>query len=349
MDIVLIGTNYKRSPLAIREKFSFSKKTLEVTYKRFLEEKVLLSCVVLSTCNRVEIYAEVVEPLLGKSYLKEFLSEYLGHNEIDLSNYLYCLENESAIGHLFRVACGLDSQILGEKQILVQVRDAYLYSKDFWKASDYLDKIFNKALEVGKRVRQVTRISEGNVSVATVAIRLLEEKLGALGNISILIIGVGKISQLVLRYLKERDIKAVIIANRTYDKAKAIADDLNYKVVGFDRLYEELRNVDAVISSTSSPHLILKEARIREVVGIRKNPLFILDLAVPRDVEESARFIPNVMLYNIDNLSCIIEENLKKRREEVALAESVINEEIKGFLKTLWEKNALSLVQGKAS
>lgn len=349
MNVILLGTNHKKTPLEIREKLSFSKKTLEATYKRFLEEKTLSSYLILSTCNRVEIYGETIEPLLDKSYLEEFLSEYLGHNEIDLSNYLYCLENELAVKHLCRVASGLDSQILGENQILGQIKDAYLYSKNFWKASGYLDRVFNKAIEIGKRVRRDTRISEGNVSIGTVAIRLLEEKLDSLKDLSILIIGAGKVTQLLVKYLKEKGIRTVLIANKTYEKAAALASQLNGRAVRFDRLYEELLKADIVISSTSSPHLILKETDLRKTMTLRKKPLFILDLAVPRDVEESIRTLPNITLYNIDDLAGVVETNLNKREKEIPLVESIIDTELNRFLKNLWKEDALLSVQGQAS
>ncbi len=349
MDIVLIGTNYKKSPLAIREKLSFSKKALEATYRRFLEENILSSYVILSTCNRVEIYGEVVSSLLGKSYLEKFLSEYLGHNEIDLSNYLYCLENEAAIRHLCRVVSGLDSQILGENQILGQVRDSYFYSKNFWKESGYLDEVFNKAIEIGKRVRKDTRISRGNVSIGTVAIKLLEEKLDSLNGLSILIIGAGKVTQLLVKYLKEEGIRTVLIANKTYEKAVMLARQLNGRAVRFDKLYEELLRADIVISSTSSPHVILKEIGLRETMALRQTPLFILDLAVPRDVEESIRTLPNITLYNIDDLACAVEANLNKREKEIPSVESIIDDELNRFLKNLWNEDALLSVQGQAS
>ncbi len=349
MNIILIGTSHKVAPLEIRENLSFSKNLLELSYKSLAEYNIISSAVILSTCNRVEIYVEAEDKILGRAYLKQFIEGFNKKKQQDLSGYLYSLENEPAIRHLFKVASGLDSQVLGENQILGQIRQAYIHSKAFWKNCSSLDRVFNKAIETGKKIRRDTKISEGNISVATLAIKLLEEKFGRFVNLSVLVIGTGEIGKFLLIYLKQKGVNTVIIANRTYNKALSLAGELNCKIARFDELAEELLNVDVVICSTSSPHLILREADLRKVMSGRKKPLFILDLAVPRDVEESAKCISGVILYNIDDLGYVIEENIKRRKEEAILAERIIDKEIKNFVKILWKKNVLLSAQGQAS
>jgi len=329
MNVILLGTSYKIAPLKVRERYSFSKKQLAQTY-RLLYNEVIRETVILSTCNRTEIYATT--DYLGE--VREFLCEELRITNYELQ-YFYFLENEDVIKHLFRVAGGLDSQVVGESQILGQVRNAYFQAKELGITGEYLNKLFQKAIEVGKIVREKTKISEGNVSIGSVALKMIENLWGNLKGKKILIIGTGKIGELIAKYLVDRGIAGTFVANRTYEKAKELAEKINGKAVRFNFLRDEIRVTDVIISATASPHLILGKEMVQEIMESREKPLYIMDLALPRDVDPESKNINNVFLYNLDDLNLIVEENYKKRMKEGKKAERIIEKEAGEFWQCL--------------
>ena len=332
MNILLVGISHKIAPLKVRERFSFTKKRLKEVLTGLKETDSVLGAVILSTCNRMEIYTHLANMNSGMERVKRFLFEYCRIKENDLKRHFYILKSEDAVGHIFRVASGLDSQVLGETQILGQVKAAKAAAKDIGIISGLLDAVFEKAVEVGKTVRTETKISKGNVSLGSAAIRMIEEKFSDLQDKLVLIIGAGKIGTLVSRYLNEKKIKGIFVSNRTYVKACELAKDCGGEAVNFNRLREELKKVDVVISSTSSPHLILGREILTEVMKVREEPLLILDLALPRDVAPEAREIPGISLYNLDDLKSIVDENYNKRIEEARIADRIIRRELDKFL-----------------
>ncbi len=329
MKVILLGINHKTAPLKVREKYSFSKKRVDDVY-RLLHNEVIKEAVILSTCNRTEIYATTDYP----ERAKKFLCDGLGIRNYE-EQYFYFLENEDVIKHLFQVAGGLDSQVVGESQILGQVRNAYCQAKELGMTGKYLNKLFQKAIEVGKIVREKTKISEGNISIGSVALKMIENLCGNLKNKKILIIGTGKIGELVAKYLVDRGITGTFVANRTYKKAKELAEKINGKAVRFSSLRDEIRVTDVIISATASPHLILEKELVQEIMESREKPLCIMDLALPRDVDPEIKNINNVVLYNLDDLNLLIGENYKKRMKEAKKAEKIIEEEVKKIWRYL--------------
>ncbi len=326
MELLLLGISHKTAPVEIREKYSFSKKQLVNTLNEFSMIDIIAEIVILSTCNRSEVY--VVSEYVYET--KNLLEYKLGILQDDLQ-YFYFLKNIDVVKHLFCVSSGIDSQVIGENQILCQLKDAYFKAKELNTTGKCLNILFNKAFRVGKLVRQKTEISKGNISVATVALKLLEKQYTSLKDKKILIIGTGKISQLVLNYMLDKKINGVFVANRTYQKAVELANMISGKAVMFDKLKDELKNTDIVISATSSPHLILKKDLITEVMDTRDKPLCMVDLALPRDVDPEVKNIKNVILYNLDDLNLIIEENYKKRILEAQKAEEIVLKEAEKF------------------
>lgn len=278
-------------------------------------------CAVLKTCNRVEIY--VVSPKSSSilfSFAKEMgasthIIDFYGHDE--------------SLEHLLRLAGGLESMIVGEDQILGQMKELYAYSKKAGTTGKILDTAFEKAIQVGKRIRNETRINKGSVSIGSAAVDLAEDILGGLTGKSVLVIGAGEIGVLVAKALAEKDIEAIYIANRTFKKAEEIAYELGGHAVRLDDIEIYLKGADVVISGTGAPHYILTREMVEKAIENRNRKLLLIDIANPRDIEESVVELENIELCNIDNLRVISERTLKMRKEEAKKAEAIIREEIK--------------------
>jgi glutamyl-tRNA reductase len=332
MNILLVGISHKKTPLKVRERFSFTKKRLGETLAELKKMDSVLGAVILSTCNRMEVYIHLANMNSGMEKVKKFLFGCCRIKESDLNRHFYILKSEDAVEHIFKVASGLDSQVLGETQVLGQVKAARVIARDIEVISNSLDAVFERAMQAGKIVRTETKISKGNVSLGSAAIRMIEEKFSDLQDKLVLIIGAGKIGTLVSRYLKEKRIKGIFVSNRTYTKACELAEDCGGEAVNFSHLREKLKKVDVVITSTSSPHLILGREIVMEVMKTRERPLLIMDLALPRDVAPEVREIQGVFLYDLDDLKSIVDENYNKRIEEARIADIIIRRELDKFL-----------------
>ncbi len=284
-------------------------------------QEYVYECVVLKTCNRVEIY--VVSPKSSSvlfSFAKEMgasthIIDFYGHDE--------------SLEHLLRLAGGLESMIVGEDQILGQIKDLYAYSKKIGTTGKILDTAFDKAIQVGKRIRNETKINKGSVSIGSAAVDLAEDILEGLTGKSVLVIGAGEIGVLVAKALAEKDIEAIYIANRTFQKAEEIAYELGGHAVRLDDIQTYLKDADVVISGTGAPHYILTREIVQKAIQNRNRKLLLVDIANPRDIEESVVELENVELCNIDNLRVISERTLKMRKEEAKKAEAIIQEEIR--------------------
>ena len=293
-------------------------------------------CVVLKTCNRVEIY--VVSPK-GSTVLFQFAKKMgLSSNIIDF------FEHEESIMHLLKLACGLESMIIGEDQILGQIKDLYLVAKKLNTTGKMLDTAFSKAIQVGKRVRTETEINRGALSIASASVDLAEDTVGNLKNKMVLVIGTGEMGTLVTRALSHREIELMYIANRTYEAAKDLADEMGGHAVHFDQIEENLRRADVVISATGAPHYVLKYEQIEKAMNFREKELLLIDIANPRDIDPSIDSIPHVTLYNIDNLRVINEKNLELRMEEAKKAQAIIDEEFDLLIKQYKRQRADTLV-----
>ncbi len=325
MKLAVIGINHKTAPVEIREKFSFSPKQI-IEVNRLLKEKGISSeNLVLSTCNRMEIYAVARE---GSDYIdsvKEFLSRFHNLSLTDYKDIFYVYRDKEAIEHLFRVASGLDSMIIGEMEILGQVKKAYQDARESRSTGKVLNRLFEKAFNTAKKIRTDTSVGRGAVSVSSAAIRLAKKILGDLSDKVALIIGAGTIGEQLVLYLKKNGIKNILVANRTLEKAKVLTEKFAATAVSFDEFRQKLGEVDIVITSTGAPHCIIHKADIIGLMPERKQkPLFIIDLAVPRDVEAEVNKIDNVYLYNIDDLQKIVEQNISLRKNELDTCNRII-------------------------
>lgn len=332
MKLLVIGISHKTAPVKVRERFSFTRRRLEESLAEFKNSGLVEAALILSTCNRTEVYAHVDKEASRIEKSKALVFDIFHAGEGEIGRYFYILEGVEALRHIFRVASGLDSQVLGETQILAQARSAWAIAKDMGTTSSLIDEVFKKALSVGGGVRAKTGISQGNISIGSVAIKMLEDNFKDLRDRTVLIIGAGKIGALISKYLKDKHIKGIFVSSRTYARAAELASNCGGRAVDFSVLKEELEGVDIVISSTSSPHIVLKKEMLLNVMRTRPRAgLFIMDLALPRDVDPAARAIDGITLRDLDDLKYVVEENHRKRLEEAVLAEGIVEQELNRF------------------
>lgn len=326
MDLAVIGINHKTAPVEIREKLSFSpRETIEAN--RLLKESLFLGeNLILSTCNRVEIYAVCEQDKDYVSGIKSFLNRYHGLSLSEYESRMYVRRDREAVEHLFGVAAGLDSMVIGEMEISAQVKKAYQDARESLSTGKVLNRLFEKALNTAKKIRTRTLIGHGAVSVSSVAVRLAEKILGRLDDKTALIIGTGTVGEQLLLYLSKNNVKRILVTNRTLEKARDLASRSAATAVAFEDFKDRLVDVDIVIASTGAPHHIIHSNDIIPLMPRRRQrPLFIIDLAVPRDVDEGINNIDNIYLYNIDDLERIVDENIKFRKRELDACSTIIN------------------------
>jgi len=329
--IGLFGLNHKSAPIEIREKFVFCEEDI----KRFvpqLKAKGILGAIVVSTCNRTEIYFELKDnktadfDLIGNT-----LIEYRKVST-EVKSHFYQMKNDDAVKHLFRVVSGLDSMALGEYQIVGQIKDAFNISQSLQHCSSVLYKLFNEALKTGKEIRTNTALNKGAVSISYVGVELAGRKLQNLCSHPVLVVGAGQTSELTMLNLLKKDCNQFTVVNRTQEKACELAEKYQCKVANFDQLEELLVSNDIVISSTASKKPLFTEDMVRKAMVERNNePLFFIDLSVPRNVDVAVSEIENVHVYDIDALHDVIEDNLERRKGEITHAELIIEESVAEF------------------
>jgi len=341
-ELLVVGLSHKDTPVEIREKLSFSREGLTSALKELKGCPHIKECVILSTCNRVEVYAAVADTHGGINSIKDFLANYHCLDGVRLDDYLSTKSSKDAIRHLMRVASGLESMVVGEDQILTQVRDAYKEALAGKTTGLLLNTLFQRALNVAKRARTQTGIGEGAASVSSAAVELARHIFCDLKDKTVMIIGAGQMSELALKCLVESGVSAVIVSNRTYEKAEELAKRFNGQAVNFDDIFKVMLKADIVISSTDAPHFIIRPDAVERVIRLRRHkPIFFIDIAVPRDIDPAINRIDGVYLYDIDDLEIVVKANIKKRTSQVHRAEKIIEEELTNILS--WH-NCLEVV-----
>lgn len=288
---------------------------------RLKSHELVEECAVLKTCNRVEVY--VVSPKGSKVLL-----DFAKHMKVS-SRIIDFLDHEESLRHLMRVTSGLESMIVGEDQILGQVKELFMLAKKTGSIGKTLDTAFNKSIQVGKRVRNETGINKGSVSIGSAAVELAEENLGGLAGKTVIVIGAGEMGTLVARALANKNIKVIYVANRTFEKAETLASELNGKAIRYELMEEYIPESDVIISATSAPHFVLTKETVSRLMENRDKEILFIDIGNPRNIESSVAEVPNVRLFNIDNLKGISDANLAKRHEEAKKAKIIIEEELK--------------------
>ena len=334
--IVIVGLNHRSAPVEIREKVAFPAETVGCALRGLLEREQISEAVIVSTCNRVEVWILASVGYQGTAIVEQFLSAFHQIPFGDLNGHLYHYEGEEAIRHLFRVASSLDSMVLGEPQILGQVKDAYGYAAEFRTIGPVLDKFFSKAFFVAKRVRTETRVASSAVSVSYAAVELARKIFGDLRDKTAMLIGAGEMCELAARHLLSAGVQGILVTNRTFERAAKLAEEFRGTPVRFDELKDYLKRADIVLSSTGATQFILKRSDVEEVIRVRRNrPMFFIDMAVPRDIDPAANQLDNVYVYDIDDLNNVIETNLEERQREAAKAEEIVAAEVQNFLRWL--------------
>jgi glutamyl-tRNA reductase len=353
MHIVVAGLNYRTAPVSVREKFAFAEGDLPAALKELKETKGVMECVIVGTCNRTELYVVVDREHLCGHYLRGFLEKWFGVPREQFNKHLYIYENEKAIDHLFRVGSGLDSMVIGETQILGQVRDAFLLSQETKTTGILFNTLFKQAVTFAKRAHTETGIGDNPVSVSYAAVELGKRIFGSYDHKKVLIIGAGKMSELTVKHLYANGADKVIVINRTLARAQELAEKFQGVACSMDKLNDCLEEVDIVISSTGAADLVLSREQVSAVLQKRRSrPLFMIDIAVPRDLDPAIGQLPNVFLYDIDNLQSIVNNHLEERRKTAVIIEEMIAEEkleFEQWTKTLGVSPLIQALQAKAS
>ncbi len=342
MQIVVIGLNHVTAPIEVREKVNFTTCRQKEALEALMTDGFFKESVILQTCNRSEIYAVVPSVEGAREKLVAFIESFHDIEPGSLDSHLYFHEGSHAVHHVFRVAASLDAMVVGETQILGQVKEAYLLALELEKTGMLLNKLFRQAIQVGKRVRSDTNLGALPVSVGYAAVELASKIFGSLDHRSTMIIGAGETAELVLRSLVSRGVRIVLVANRTRERAEALSEKFGGQVVPFSEMMDALTDIDIVISSTAAPHFVMKSEELSQLAQRRKSrPLFLVDIAVPRDIPPEAEKLENVFLYNIDDLKRVVEQNMQQRTEEIEAAEEIVASGVRSFSSWL---NGLEVV-----
>lgn len=344
MHLVTYGINHNTAPVNIREMFAFDANELPTALTALKQHASIEEAVILSTCNRTEIYCCLSDA--SDKQILSWLHEYHQLPSDAITPYLYQHEQDDAIRHLFRVACGLDSMVLGEPQILGQLKDAYSQSLNAGALGKLLGRLFQHAFTVAKQVRTDTAIGSSPVSVAFAAVSLAKQIFSDLATSSALLIGAGETIELAARHLHDNGIQRLIIANRTVERAHNLATQVNGYAISLTEMPDHLAEADIVISSTASQLPILGKGMVERALKQRKRkPIFMVDIAVPRDIEEEIGQLEDIYLYCVDDLHDIIEENLQSRRDAALQAEEIIDTQVDHFTAWLRTQDAVPVIR----
>ena len=324
MKLFVAGLSYKTAPVEVREKLAVHPSRLRCYGCRLKLAGGLSEVVLVSTCNRVEIYGVTGWP---KGSVQR-LFQQLCTQEVDLSSYLYVKEGVQAIEHLFSVASGLDSMVIGETEITGQVKQAYLAAQEAHLTGRITNRLFQTALQVAKEIRTQTAVGRGATSVGSVAVELAERIFDQdLSSRTVMIIGAGKMGEACVKHLAKKGARSVLVSNRSYERALNLANEFGGRAVRFDECRAALAEADIVVSSTGAPQTILHREDIAASMAARRNrPLFLIDIAVPRDIDPEVQQLPNVYLYNVDHLERLVQENVRLREQELVRCRAIIQE-----------------------
>ncbi|MBV9407959.1 MAG: glutamyl-tRNA reductase [Candidatus Eremiobacteraeota bacterium] len=347
MPLVCLGLSHNTAPVEVRERHAFPPHRMGEALIALRDYEAIREALMLQTCGRLEIYAELEDYEVGVGQLKTFLGNFRHGDVSDMDSYMYTLLGTQAIDHLIRVATGLDSMLIGEAEILGQVKDAYVQAQRARSLGKTLHTLFREALEAGKEARTHTAISGDSTSIATAAVACAKEHVGDLGGKRVLVIGAGKMGAIAARRLKTEGAGEIIVLNRTHKRAQAVASELGSigRTAEMPGLVEALKTADVVVTSTGASHFVLTPGNVAEAMLARpEQPLFIVDIAVPRDVDPEVTRIPGIGLVDIDGLKNVVDVTLEKRREAIPLVEEIVAEHVERFLQWYQSRVAVPVI-----
>jgi len=329
MTLTIIGVNHKTAPIEVRERIAISREDLPETTRALAALPGVAECMIVSTCNRVEILASIES---SSTELTGFLQRHFGLDEALLAPHLYEHRDQDAVRHLFRVAASLDSMVVGEPQILGQVKEAFAVARASGTVGGQLDHLLQCTFAAAKKVRTETEIGSNSVSIASVAVELAQKIFGSLQGRTVFLVGAGKMSELAARHLVQQGAGAILVTNRTQERARRMAETFQGRVIPFDQLHETASQADIVISSTGAPHPIFRREHGRAFLQQRRNrPMFFIDIAVPRDVDPAMGKLEGIFVYDIDDLQQVAASHMAERSREAMDAEALIESEVERF------------------
>jgi len=341
MKLSVTGLNHKTAPVEVRERLAFDDRSLAGALGELKSSAEVSEALILSTCNRVEVAVTTTDEADPRALVTGLLANSRKVEPGSLGPHLYHHEEREAVRHLFRVAASLDSMVVGEPQILGQMKSAYALAKAHGSLGGYLETVLTRAFSVAKRVRSETEIGQSAVSVSFVAVELAREIFGSLAGKKVLIVGAGKMSELAARYLHRSGANQIFVTNRTHDRAVEMAELFKGSVVEYNRFVSKLPEIDIVITSSGAPHYILLKEEMKHVIEVRRNrPMFLIDIAVPRNVDPKVNDLDNVFLYDIDDLQRVVDENRQGRLQHAGQAEQIISDEVDRMLARLKAREA---------
>ena len=333
VEILTVGISYKTAPVEVREQFSFSDANLREALCALGRRENVSECCIVSTCNRVEIYAATENPGECEKEIKSFLADFHGISGHSLDRCTYALSGKDAAGHLFRVASSVDSMVLGETQILGQLKNSHNVARLEKTSGLILNRLFNRAFFAGKKVRTETGISSQAVSVSHLGVELAKRIFENLANRTAMLVGTGEMGEIFARYLVSNRIRDLYVTSRNFDNARELSRSLGGKPVRFGEMLYHLKDVDILVTATGSPDYIIRSEHVKQSLELRKNdPVFMIDIAVPRDIDPRINEIPGVYLYDIDDLRTVQDVNLNSRKKSLARAEEIISGVEKNFM-----------------
>lgn len=333
MNILCYGLSHRTAPVEVRERFAVPEVRINEVAAEMAALASVREAVIVSTCNRVEYYLATEDAPASERAVSEWLARRSGHEPQD---DFYRYDSPQSVRHLFRLVCGLDSMVVGETEVFGQVKKAYQAAAAAGRTAGHLNRLFQRAFHVGKEVRSQTNITRGSVSVGSVAVDLAQKIFGKLHACQIMILGAGETSEQTARNLLSRGARSIFVSNRSHERAEALAAEMGGRALHFDEWHHDLSRVDILISSTSAPHFLLTRQKLEAAIKARRGrPLFIIDLAVPRDVEPGVNEFEGVYLYDIDSLQTLADENKREREMEAAGCESIIERHVTEFMRWL--------------
>ena len=337
MNIVLIGLSHRTAPIEMRERLAFNEAHIQAALSSLVDQNTLDEGLIVSTCNRVELVASApVDPEQGIDRLTSFLCDFHNLERHSINGHLYSHANTNAIKHIFRVASSLDSMVVGESQILGQVKEAYQSAINAGTVGRVLSQLMHRAISVAKRIRTETGISQNPVSISSVAVELARKIFGKLSDQTVLLVGAGEMAELAARKLMEDGTGRLIVTNRSAERAEQLAREFGGGAVNFEAFYDVLPSADIVICSTGAPDYVIRPAETRRALkSRRKGPVLFIDISVPRNIDPAVAGIENSFLFDIDDLESVVQANIQERQREAREAESIVESEVQQFLDTL--------------
>ncbi len=337
MGIIVVGLSHKTAPIEVREKLNFPETTLPDALRKLMTYEGIRESLIVSTCNRVEIYASVPDSARGIDRIKQFISDYHGLSREALEQSLYVYPDAQGVRHTFRVASSLDSMVVGEAQILGQLKDAFDVALKTKTTSTILNKLIKKSISVAKRVRTETRLAEGAVSISSAAVELAKKIFGDLAGKTVMLLGAGEMAELAAQHLLGNGVKNIMVANRTFERAEELAKEFKGDAIRFEHFPDSLVMVDILICATGAPNYVVKRDMVTRAIKERRHkPIFMIDISNPRNIDPEVDKADNVYLYDIDDLQSKVDVNTEGRAKEAAKAEELISQEVETYLQ--WER-----------